>query len=94
MPRLRLRDAAVRAGGELLGGGISYAAWLSLLLAGIKLDNFLIARLLWITAPIMTGTECAVGAVGGARLRRTEISIWEVWTWPMAGCLTGALTVF
>ena len=94
MPRRRLLDAAVRAGGAFLGGGAIYAAWLALFLALTKLDNFLIARLLWVAAPIATGVGCAVGAWAGAHLRHTELSIWDVWPWSVTGCVIGALTVF
>ncbi len=94
MPGRRLLDATIRASGALLGGGVFHAGWLALFLLGTKLDNFLIIRAIWIAAPVVTGTGCAVGASCGARLRHTMLPIRRVVPWTIAGCFIGALAVY
>jgi hypothetical protein len=89
-----LLDAAVGAGGALLGGGLCYAAWLALFLLGRRLDSSPVELVLWFAAPLATGLGCAAGAWAAARLRHGVLPVTKLLPWTIAGCVVGALAVY
>ncbi len=78
----------------LLGGGLTYSAWLVLFLSTFTLDGLLWQATLWLLAPIVT----AVGFAAGAAIHERCVgvipaSFRELFAWSFVGCAVGALAV-
>jgi hypothetical protein len=90
----KLWDALVTILASSLGGGAFYVAWMAVFLMA-QVNHSALNAVLWLMAPVATGTGFALGVVAIERLRsRGATPFWRILVWPLAGCALGAGAVY
>ena len=78
-----------------LTGGAVFSLWLGLFLSLWSWGFEDVAWLLWLLAPLATGFGFGMGVGGGERLFAVgRPTLWTATTWPLAGCIVGAVVVY
>lgn len=95
MSWISLGRAMVKASASLLGGGLTYSAWLALFLLTSTRDGVAWWVTLWLLAPVVTTVGFAAGAMGYERLTdRVTAGFLVLYGWALAGCVLGAVAVY
>ena len=95
MDRSCLWRVLVKVTVSLLCAGVFYFVWMAAFLMVTRLEAPIVEGILWVLAPVVTGTGFAVGIVAAERTSSTTRSgFFRTLMWPLMGCAIGASIVY